>query len=174
MFKRCLSATALILSLFLITLSAQETAISQQDMTRPDKQESLSWMNKTAQMPEKQQNENLDVILRSASAPDSKTPRSDFLFCVGLAYWGNGKAQQCLGRAYEKGLGIVEDPMEAYTWFALAAGSKVSGSDADLERVKTRLISTYPAPTDEEFENQVSDLKSRISQYQAAAKKNKK
>ena len=123
-------------------------------------------------LPEKQQNENLDVILRSAA--DSKTPRSNFLFCVGSAYLGNGKAQQCLGRAYENGRGVVEDQMEAYTWFALAAGSKVSGSDADLERVKTRLLSKYPAPTDEEFENQVSDLKDRISQYQAAVKKNKK
>jgi TPR repeat protein len=174
MIKRSLSAIVVILSLFLISLSAQETAISQQDTSRPDKPETLAWMNKTAQIPEKQQNENLDVILRGASAPDSKTPRSDFLFCVGLAYWGNGKAQQCLGRAYEKGLGIVEDPMEAYTWFALSAGKNTPGSDADLERVKTRMLSTYPAPTDEEFENQVTDLKSRISQYQAAAKKSKK
>jgi TPR repeat protein len=174
MLKQCLAATVLILSLSLATLSAQETAISQQDISRPDRQESIDWMNKTAQIPEKQQNENLDVILRSTSAPDSKTPRSDFLFCVGLAYWGNGKAQQCLGRAYEKGRGIVEDPMEAYTWFALAAANNTPGGDVDLERVKNRLISTYPAPTDEEFENQVSDLKSRISQYQAAAKKSRK
>jgi hypothetical protein len=124
--------------------------------------------------PEKQQNDKLDVILKSASDPDRKTPRSDFLFCAGLAYLGNGKAQQCLGRAYENGQGVVEDLMEAYTWFAIAVGNHASGSDADLERVKTRLLSTYPAPTDEEFEDQVSDLKSRISQYQAAAKKGKK
>jgi TPR repeat protein len=174
MIKRCLSAAILILSLFLITLQAQEATISQQDATRPDKQETIAWMNKIGQMPEKQQNENLDVILRSASDSDSKTPRSDFLFCVGLAHLGNGKAQQCLGRAYEKGRGIVEDLMESYTWFALSTGNNTPGSDADLERVKTRLLSTYPAPTDEEFENQVSDLKNRISQYQAAVKKSKK
>jgi hypothetical protein len=174
MLKRYFSAAVLICTLFLITSPAQETAISQQDNTRPDKQEILSWMNKTAQLPEKQQNDNLDVILKSASDPDNKTPRSDFLFCAGLAYLGNGKAQQCMGRAYENGRGVVEDLMEAYTWFDIAAGNHAAGSDADLERVKTRLLSTYPAPTDEEFEDQVSDLKSRISQYQAAAKKGKK
>jgi hypothetical protein len=174
MIKQCLSVAVLIFSLFLITLPAQEPAISQQDNSRPDKQDILSWMHKTGQMPEKQQNENLDVILKSASDPESKTPRSDFLFCVGLAYRGNGKAQQCLGRAYEKGRGIVEDQMEAYTWFALAVGNNTPGSDADLERVKTRLLSTYPAPTDEEFENQVMDQKNKLSQHQAEAKNNKK
>jgi TPR repeat protein len=174
MLKRFLLAVVLIFSFFLLALPAQETAISQQDNTRPDKQDILSWMKKTAELPEKQQNDNLDAILKSSTDPNSKTPRSNFLFCVGLAYQGNGKAQQCLGRAYEKGQGVVEDLMEAYTWFALAVGNNASGSDTDLERVKTRLLSTYPAPTDEEFENQVLDLKSNISQYQAAAKKAKK
>jgi TPR repeat protein len=174
MLKRYCSVAVLIFSLFLIALPAQETAISQQDNTRPDKQDILSSINKAVQLPAMQQNDNLDVILKNASDPDSKTPRSDFLFCVGLAYLGNGKAQQCMGRAYEKGRGVVEDLMEAYTWFALSVDNHTTGSDAELERVKTRLLSTYPAPTDEEFENQVSDLKSRISQYQAAAKKGKK
>lgn len=174
MLKRYCSVAILICSLFLIALSAQETALAQQDNTRPDKQDILSSMNKAAQLPEKQQNDHLDVILKSASDPDSKTLRSDFLFCVGLAYLGNGKAQQCMGRAYEKGRGVVEDLMEAYTWFALSVGNHTTESEEELERVKTRLLSTYPAPTDEEFENQVSDLKSIISQYQASAKKSKK
>jgi TPR repeat protein len=172
MYKHGFSVIVLILSFFLLPLTAQESAISQQDATRPDKPEIHSWMKKTAQISVKQQNENLDVILKSAS--ESKTPRSDFLFCLGLAYAGNGKSQQCLGRAYEKGRGVVEDLMEAYTWFALAVENKAPESEADLDRVKTRLLSTYPAPSDEEFENQVSDLKSRISQYQAEAKKSKK
>jgi hypothetical protein len=174
MHNRCLSTLVFILSLFPMALSAQETTVSQQDTSRPDKQEIFVWLKKTAQIPEKQQNEKLDVILKSASDPESKTPRSDFLFCIGLAYTGQGKAQQCVGRAYEKGRGVVEDLMEAYTWFALAVANNAPGGDADLERVKTRLLSTYPAPSDEEFDNQVLDLKGRIAQYQMELKKSKK
>lgn len=169
---RLFGITALIVVFMAALAMAQEPAVSEQETSRPDRQESVAWMRKTAAMPDAQQSEKLDSILRTGS--ESATPRSDFFFCLGLAYRGNGKAQQCVARAYEKGLGVVEDLAESYVWFALAHAGHAAGAEADMERVKTLLVSVYPAPTDEELEEQVAAQKSRLQEYQAEVRKSKK
>ena len=173
MIKRLFCAALIIFSLFIIQASAiaQQPSVSENAVTRPDKEEILPWMSYTSRLSGTQQNEKLDAILKSASVSGSKTPRSDFMTCLGLAYWGNGKAQQCVAQAYEKSLGIVEDFLEAYSWYAVAHSQKTEGSEENLERVKTRLLSVYPAPTEDELDAQLAELKNQILKYQAEAKK---
>jgi TPR repeat protein len=155
-----LLATAI---LFLGLGLAQAAAAQQEENnTRLDKKEILDLMKKSARMPSQQQNEKMDAILKTQS--ESSTPRSDFLFCMGLAYWNNVKAQKCVAKAYELGRGIVEDPAESYIWFSLAS------SEEDQQRVQIKLRSAYPFPSDEEQEEQVKTLQTRIKQYQAEAK----
>lgn len=173
MFKRLCSVALIIFSLicFQAMAIAQQPSVSEETVTRPDKDEIILWMNYTARMPEKERNEKLDAILKNASGSDSKTPRSDFMTCIGLAYWGNGKAQKCVALSYEKSFGIVEDFLEAHAWYALAVSHKIEGSEESLERIKTRLVSVYPAPTDDELDAQAAALKNQILKYQTEAKK---
>lgn len=173
MFKHFFSEALIICSLIFIQAIAiaQQPSVSEEAVTRPDKEEIIPWMIYTSRMSEKQQNEKLNAIYKNTSESDGKTPRSDFMTCTGLAYWGNGKAQQCVALAYEKSRGIVEDFSEAYAWYALAVSHKAEGSEENLERIKTRLVSVYPAPTDDELDAQVAALKNRILKYQAEAKK---
>ena len=173
MIKRLFSAALIIFSFFIIqaTAIAQQPSVSENAVTRPDKEEILPWMHYTSRLSEKQQDEKLAAILKNASVSGSKTPRSDFMTCLGLAYWGNGKAQQCVAQAYEKSLGIVEDFLESYAWYAVALSHKTEGSEENLERIKTRLVSVYPAPTEDELDDQLAALKNQILKYQAEAKK---
>jgi hypothetical protein len=176
MLKRLL-ITAIIALPLIVAASAQEPA-PEDARTRPNKQEILDLMIKSGRMPAKQQNARMDAIWQNAST--SKTPRSDFLFCTGFAYLGNPKAQQCVGSAYENGRGIVEDLSEAYTWYAVALENKIADkavaekSEADKERVKERLLSAYPHPTEDDLDDLVRAQKTRIAQYQEDAKKVKK
>ena len=60
------------------------------------------------------------------------------MFCTGLAYLGNAKAQACVAKAYETGLGVVEDLSEAYTWYALACESRIADAFAAQRVEETR------------------------------------
>ncbi len=111
---------------------------------------------------------------------DSKTARSDFLFCLGLAYRDNYKAQRCAAGDYENGIGIVEDLSEAYTWYAVALEnprideSSKAKLEEDKERVKARLLSAYPHPSEDDLDDMVKTQKTRIAQYNQDAPKTKK
>jgi hypothetical protein len=178
MLKRSLQ-TALILSplfiLFALPILQAQTPVSEDAKTRLNKQETLAQMTLISRLPQKQRENKISGIWLHQEAV--KTPRSDFLFCMGFAYLGNHKAQACVADAYEKGLGIVEDLMEAYTWYAVALEYPISDAAAkqrieeNKERIKQKLVSVYPAPTDDELDDLVRKEKDRIAQYQEAAKK---
>jgi hypothetical protein len=62
-------------------------------------------------------------------------------------------------------------------WYAIAQentsadGAAKLAAQTDRDRVKSRLISTYPAPTDEDLDDLVKEQKSRILQYREEAKR---
>jgi TPR repeat protein len=159
-----------------VTGTAQDS--SEETKTRPNRQEIIDLMVKTAKMPAQQQSAKIDSLWQASSG--SPTPRSDFMFCTGLAYLGNYKAQRCVGSAYENGRGVVEDLSEAYAWYAVALDNKAADKparetiEADKERVKGRLISAYPHPTEDELDDLAKGQKSRIEQYQEDLKSAKK
>lgn len=173
--------TALILGLTLLAPSvpcSQETAeTSENTKARPVKQEISEQMVQIGTMSARQQDSKVDQIL--ARQAESQTPRSDFMFCTGLAYLGNAKAQMCVGKAYENALGVVEDLLDAHTWYAVACQtgfadeSQAQKTEQIRDQVKERLISAYPHPTEEELEDQVSAQKTKIEQYQAEIHKTK-
>jgi hypothetical protein len=129
-------------------------------------------------MPPAQQESRMAQIAKGQS--DSKTPRSDFEFCMGLAYLGNDKAQACVAKAFEHGLGIVEDLSDAYVWNVVALENPVhtAGTQKRLEEEKERLTlklrSTYPAPSDDELEELVRVEKNRLTDYRNEVNKVKK
>jgi hypothetical protein len=179
MLHRCFLAAIIAMSFVLIEAAAQKAApVSENDRTRPGKQEIIDWMLRTKAMPRAQQESRIDRICDEESA--GRTQRSDFLFCIGLAYSGNYKGQACAGRACETGRGIVEDLMEAHTWYTLALENpdadkaEAARLQADKARVKNILVSVYPAPSDFELQELAAALKNRISQYQEEIKKTEK
>ena len=151
MFERLLLAVILIFPVFSSAAAAQAPAateyrmvlepitsaqaVSETDVYRPDKNDIISWMNQASKISAAQQNEMVDAALKNISGSGGKTPRSDFQLCLGLAYLGNAKAQRCAGSAYEKGIGIVDDTLEAYVWFELAHSGGSAESQADVSRV---------------------------------------
>jgi hypothetical protein len=142
--------------------------------TRPDKQEITNQMIQIGRMSLQQRDSRVDQITGNQSV--TKTPRSDFMFCVGLAYLGNYKAQTCVASAYENGRGVVEDLSEAYTWYFIAYEGQAQKpteekAQALMESVKNRLVSAYPHPTEDDLDDMVKAQKARIAQYQAEAKK---
>ena len=174
MCKRLLFVVAFILYSFTFTvigMSAQIPAASESDVTRPDKKEILDWMNQATKIPATQQDEKIATALKNISASDSATPRSDFQLCVASAYLGNAKAQRCVGYAYEKGFGVVDDLMESHAWFTLASHGGDAESEADVARVTILLNSAYPAPSEEELEVQEKAQKEKIADYQKELKK---
>ena len=171
MSERLLLAVTFISSILTFAAAAQIPAASETDVYRPDKNEIIAWMNQASRMPAAQQNEKADAALKGISASGSKTPRSDFQLCVGLAYLGNAKAQRCLGYAYEKGFGVIDDTLEAYVWFELAHSGGDAESEPDVTRVILTLNSAYPAPTEEELEVMAGEQKGKIAQYQKEIKK---
>jgi hypothetical protein len=162
----------------LAALAIPMMAASEDDKARPNKEEISKLVLQFFGMPAKEQNVKLAGI--TANQAGSKTPRADFLLCTGLGYLGNYKAQVCLGNAFEKGIGIVEDLSEAYTWYAVAAESRIPNEaeaqkvEAEKERLKEKLISAYPHPTEDELVDMVEAQKTRIAQYQETIKKSKK
>ena len=156
-----------------VPLAAVCAQDSEEAKTRPNKQEIAGMMAKISRMSAQQQTSKIDTISLSAS----KTPRSDFMFCTGLAYLGNYKAQKCLGEAYENGRGIVEDLSEAYTWYAIAADNKIPDKDAqeklqaEKDRIENKLLAAYPHPTEDDLADMIKAQKSRIEQYQEDLKR---
>jgi TPR repeat protein len=161
----------------LIAFSQSIIAQSEDVKTRLNKKEITDLMVQIGRMPVQQQNTRLAQILQDPAG--SKTPRSDFTFCSGLAYWGNFKAQICIGNAYENGRGIVEDLSEAYTWYALALEDQAANeaeakkAEAARDRVKSKLVSGYPQPTEDDLADLVNSQKAQIAQYQEQIKKAK-
>jgi hypothetical protein len=178
MLKRILSFVTVAISLALLQSSLAQEPASENVKTRLNKQETIDQMLKVGRMSAQQQNSKVDALWKNLSA--GKTPRSDFLFCMGLAYLGNYKAQRCVASAYENGRGIVEDQLEAYTWYAVALQNKISDPDdeqtiqADKERVMDRLLAAYPHPTEDELDDMVGARQTRMTQYQDDMKKAKK
>lgn len=173
--KLCLAVLiAMFLSLFL-GKAAEPTPAAEDAKTRLDKKETIDLIIKAGRLPRAQQISGIDRVVGSQS--ESKTPRSDFTFCMGLAYLGNYKAQACAAGAYENGRGIVEDLTEAYLWYTVALENSTSDAvtqkrlQADQERVLLKLRSTYPSPNDEELEDLIKTLKNQIGQYPNEAKK---
>ncbi len=180
MSKKLLLAVLVTYSLALtsLTYAAQGlTPKSENEKTRLSKEEITTLMINTARLPIKEQESRMDLIWTGKA--DSKTPRSDFLFCTGLAYTGNYKAQVYLGRAYENGTGIVEDHLEAYLWYSIALDNSIDEKEiakeiqADRDRVKTNLLSFYPAPSEEELDDSVKEQKQRMVEYQAEIRNTK-
>ena len=176
--KRILSTALIVWTVFLAqsTLLGQTPAAGSEAVkSRPVKEEITGLMNQIGKMPAQQQKSKIDQLPDTPA--DSKTPRSDFMFCTGLAHLGNAKAQMCVAKAYENGIGVVEDLSEAYTWYALACqtgfadASEAQKAEENRDRVKQRLISAYPHPTEEELDDQVLAQKAKIAQYQAEIKK---
>ena len=166
-------------SFFSTNTAGQTPAPTSEDVkTRFNKPETIDLMLQTGRIPLAQRNSRIDLILKDQAG--SKTPRSDFTFCLGLAYFGNYKAQACVGKAYESGLGIVEDLSEAYTWYAVALDNRIDDSaaqqrlESDKNRIELKLRSSYPAPSDDELEEMLRSQKNRITQYQEEVKKIKK
>jgi hypothetical protein len=153
-------------------------AASEDTKTRLDKQEIMDLMLKIRQMPAAQQDSKMSQIAKSQS--DGKTPRSNFEFCMGLAYLGNYKAQACAAKAYERGLGIVEDFTDAYVWYVLALENTIDDAatrkrlEEEKERIILKLRSSYPSPSDDELEDQVRAEKDRIADYRKEVAKTKK
>jgi len=176
MVRRFLLNIFIVLPIILAHSALAAQATSEDVKSRPNKQEIADLMIQN-RLPGPQQNSKIDQIL--ADQAGSKTPRSDFMFCTGLAYLGNAKAQACVGKAYEMGLGVVEDLSEAYTWYALACETRIAETavaqkvEETRDQLKLRLLSVYPHPTDEELDDQVKAQKTRIAQYQAEIKKTK-
>jgi hypothetical protein len=172
MIKRLISAVLLAA----LTLPAMDA--SEDEKARPNKEEIGKLILQFKGMPAQEQNAKLAGII--AGQDSSKTPRSDFLLCTGLAYLGNYRAQICVARAFEKGIGIVEDLSEAYTWYAVASESRISDEaeaqkvETERENVKEGLISAYPHPTEDELVDMVEAQKTRIAQYQETTQKSKK
>ncbi len=161
------------LALGAATAAGQEQAAAEDVKTRPNKQEIIDWMSRAGAGAPSERDARVDAILKQSSA--GRTPRSDFTFCAGLAYLGDPKAQICAGRAYEFAWGVVEDLSEAYAWYAVAAESASADASerekaaADRDRVKNKLLSVYPAPSDDDLEDLVREHKSRMEQYRKAA-----
>jgi TPR repeat protein len=177
MIKRLLFAMMIVLPLMLNNTMAvaQESPPSENVRTRPNKQEIIELMVKMRRMPASKQDGRMDELWKNPSA--SQAIRSDFMMCTGLAYLGNFKAQAYVGSGYENGRGVVEDLSEAYAWFAVALENAAADKAAeqrlqtDRDRVKDKLLSVYPAPTDEDLDDLVKAQKSRIAQYQEEANK---
>lgn len=163
---------ALFVSLISMAAGGQDFGVeSEKEKTRLNKDEITKLMIQVGRLPVPEQNSRMDRLWKDPSG--SQTPRSDFLFCAGLAYLGNYKAQAFLGGAYENGRGIVNDSYESYVWYVVALDNPIE--DAEVvqkikearERVKLGLISVYPAPSEQELEELVTAQKDRISEYQA-------
>ena len=150
-------------------------AASENEKTRLNKDEIMELMIQVDRLPVLEQNSRMDRIWKDPSG--SRTPRSDFLFCMGLAYLGNYKAQAYLGRAYENGRGIVEDTYESYVWYSIALDNAVDDDETKQkiqerrERIKMGMISVYPAPSDHELGEIVEAQKNRITESLAEIKK---
>jgi hypothetical protein len=178
MLNKIFLAALIALSFPILTLRAAgqaPTATSEDTKTRLNKQEVIGLMLKIGRMPRAQQDDRMALLWKSQS--ESKTPRSDFEFCVGLAYLGNYRAQACVGRAFEHGWGIVQDLSDAYAWYVLALENSIADKATEIllqeekERLILKLRASYPAPSDDELEDLVNAEKNRFAEYRNEATK---
>jgi hypothetical protein len=181
MLRRVFLTLILTLSFPLLSVRAAiqaPAAASEDAQTRLNKKEIIDLMFKIGRMPRAQQDSRIAQIAKSQS--DSKTPRSDFEFCMGLAYLGNYKAQVCAAKAFEHGLGIVEDLSDAYVWYVLALENPIADEanrkrlEEEKESLTLKLRSSYPAPSDDELEELVRTEKTRLTDYRNEVTKAKK
>jgi hypothetical protein len=181
MLRRVFLAAILTLSFSLLSAGAASQAppaASEDTKTRLNKQEIIDSMLKVQRMPPAQQDSKMALIAKSQS--NSKTPRSDFEFCMGLAYLGNYKAQDCVAKAFERGLGIVEDLTDAYVWYVLALENPIDNAatrtrlEEEKERIILKLRSSYPSPSDDELEELARAEKNRLADYRKEIAKPKK
>jgi TPR repeat protein len=160
-----------------ISAAQGASAASENERTRIYKQDIIELMVQIGRMPVLQQSDKMDKIWKEQSR--SKTPRSDFLFCMGYAYLGNYKAQAYLGYALENGRGIVEDLSEAYVWYSVALDHPAAEKEfiqklqADTQRVKQKLQLSYPAPTDDDLDELVKAKKEQLVLYLAEIRNTK-
>ncbi len=166
----------LFIAIIPLTVVGQDlNAASENEKTRLSEDEITNLMIQVERLPVLEQNSKMDRIRKDPSG--SQTPRSDFLFCVGLAYLGNYKAQAYLGSAFENGRGIVGDNYESYVWYSIALSNAIDAEELkpqiqeSRDRVKLALISVYPAPSDQELEELVEAQKNRITECLAEMKK---
>jgi len=144
---------------------------SESEKTRPNRDEIAKLMIQVGRLSVAEQNSKMERIWKDPSG--SQTPRSDFLFCTGMAHLGNYKAQAYLGGAFENGIGIVNDSFEAYVWYAIALDNAVGDEEVKQKvqerknRIKLSLMAVYPAPSDQELEELVAEQKDRIAALQA-------
>jgi hypothetical protein len=146
-------------------------AVDEQAKSRPDKGDIIGMMTRINKMTARQKQQKLEEIISGKSG--DATPRSDFLFCLGLAYLDDGKGQICVGEAFENSKGIVEDLMDAYVWYSIARKNENADSpsrekaNANLERLKIRMFSVYPPPSEDELESLEVREKEHIKQYRS-------
>jgi hypothetical protein len=167
MFKKLLLMIALILP---ITVFGQEIKpASESEHTLLNKSETIALIKQVAPMPVAKQKEKVAQLW--AADADSKTPRSDFLYCTAFAYLNYPQAQACLARAFENGHGIVSNLTDAYVWYTVALENPAISSDlkdkveAEQTRIKMTLFSVYPTPTDFELEEAVKKQQELIKEY---------
>jgi TPR repeat protein len=151
--------------------AAQVPAASESDVFLPEKADILGWMAQASKLPAAEQDDKVSAALKNVADSSGDTPRSDFQLCLALAYMGNAKAQRCAGYAYENGVGVVDDQLEARAWFAVASDGGDADSAGDEARVTLRLNSAYPAPSEEELEHQKAALKEKVAAYQKDLKR---
>jgi TPR repeat protein len=148
---------------------------SESERTLLNKSEIIELMIQAGKMPGQQQAEKIDQLW--AAGDNSKTPRSDFLYCTAFAYLDNYKAQACLGRAYENGNGIVSNLPDAYVWYSVALDHPIDDANVKdtiqtgRDHVAQMMHSVYPAPSDYELEDLVKKQKEKIVEYAAEAGK---
>lgn len=162
--------TVMIFLLMPISVPGQLNPVSEDEKSLLNKSEILDLMLRLERMSIQQRNEKIDRLW--ANDDGGRTPRSDFLYCSGFAYLDHFKAQACLGRAFEKGQGIVQDYSDAYVWYTIALDHSIEDNavrdkiQAAKSQVKMTLTSVYPAPSDFELDELVKKQKEKIVQYQ--------
>lgn len=175
MFKKLLLTITLSFSLTAAAAAAAGQEIkpaSEDEQYLLDKSEIVELIQKAVKITSQKRKEIIDRVW--AEDKGSTTPRSDFLYSTAFAYLNDPKAQACLARAFENGTGIVSDLTDAYVWYTIALEA---ADDTDLKkslqagqtRVKTTLVSVYPAPSDYELEDAVKQKKEKIEEYAAEA-----
>ena len=176
MFKQLLLTATITLSITLALNAATGQEIkpaSESEQTLLNKSETIALMNQVKSMSSQQQKEKINQVW--VTDTNSKTPRSDFLYCSAFAYLNDYKAQACLARAFENGRGIGSNLTDAYVWYTIALEHSINDAalKSDIEsgqaRVKTMLLSVYPAPSDFELEEAVKKQKEKVEEYRAEA-----
>jgi len=153
-----------------VAVLAQEIKpASESEKTLLNKSEIIDLIKQVGQMSPQQRNEKIKQLC--ATDADSKTPRSDFLYCSAFAYLDHYKAQACLARAFENGRGIIQSYTDAYVWYTLALEHPIEDAgikekiQAGQDHIKMMLFSVYPAPSDYELEDEVKTQKEKIEEY---------